>query len=69
MVLPQIGVLLAALCCGAAAGLLVALVREIRGHLPAPARPPSRLAGPGRASAVRARRCPPGRQRPWSVWP
>lgn len=41
--LPQIGVLVAALCCGAAAGLLVALAREIRGHLPAPARPPSRL--------------------------
>lgn len=42
--LPQIGVLLAALCCGTATALMVALVREIRGHPPVLARPPSRLA-------------------------
>jgi tight adherence protein B len=41
--LPQIGVLLAVLCCGAIAGLSFALVGEIRGRYPDPTRTPSRL--------------------------
>jgi tight adherence protein B len=41
--LPQIGVLLAVLCCGAMAGLLAALVLAIRGRRPDPTRRPTRL--------------------------
>lgn len=41
--LPQVGVLEAALVCGVLAALAVALAREVRGRIPDPSRGPSRL--------------------------